>query len=213
MSLRATGSTSHGGNVRRTRGMLMLVVAPWCAASAAVAQEKPDTRLSEAQMALDEANTLWDAGRYDESIARGEQSLALREAVLGSAHPDVATSLDMLGSHLLLRGDAVRAETHLQRALAIREAALDANPAELARTLDTLGRLYAEQAMYGRAEPLYARALAIREAALGKDHPRVAETLDNLGNLYTAQRLYVRAEPLYLRALAIQEAALGKDHP
>ncbi|HYI00692.1 CHAT domain-containing tetratricopeptide repeat protein [Hyalangium sp.] len=193
------------------RGMMMAVVL-CCAAGAAVAEERPDARLQEAQSAFDEANTLWDAGQYADAISRGEQALTLREAVLGGTHPDVATCLDMLGLHRLLQGDAAQAEPLLQRALAIRESALGNHHPDIARTLNTLANLYADQALYGQAEPLYARALLIREAVFGKNHSSVAETLNNLANLYRAQRLYARAEPLYERALAIREAALGKDH-
>jgi CHAT domain-containing protein/Tfp pilus assembly protein PilF len=197
--------------MKRIHGIVVVVLC--CAAGVAASEERPDARLQEAQRAFDEANQRWDEGQYADAIVRGEQALALREAVLGGTHPDVATSLDMLGRHRLLQGDAVRAEALLQRALAIREAALDKNHPEIARTLNTLARLYADQGLYSRAEPLYARALAIREAAFGQKHPLVAEVLNNLANLYVAQRLYARAEPLYARALAIREAVLGKGHP
>jgi CHAT domain-containing protein/lipopolysaccharide biosynthesis regulator YciM len=198
--------------MRQVRGWLMVVVL-CCAAGVAEGMAQPDVRLREARTAFDEANTLWDAGRYAEAIARGEQALALREAVLGGTHPDVAECLDQLGLHFLLQGNPVRAEPLLQRALAIREAALGESHPEVARTLNTLGKLYADQALYGRAEPLHARALAIREASLGENHPLVAESLNQLANLYTAQRLYARAEPLFLRALSLREATLGEDHP
>ncbi|HLK99478.1 MAG TPA: tetratricopeptide repeat protein [Myxococcaceae bacterium] len=180
-----------------------------CVVGAAVAQAQPDARLQEERTAFDEAKTLWDAGQYADAITRGERALALREAVLGGTHPEVAASLDWLGLHHLLRGDLVQAEPLLQRAVAIREAALGKDHPELAGTLTTLGNLYAAQALYGRAEPLYAQALALREAAFGKDHLSVAEPLHHLAKLYSDQRLYARAEPLFLRALAIREAALG----
>jgi tetratricopeptide (TPR) repeat protein len=86
-----------------------------------------ERRLQEAQMAFDEANTFWDAGKYADAIARGEHALALREAMLGSTHPDVARCLDMLGFHHLRRGDSAQAEPLLQRALAIVKAALGRN--------------------------------------------------------------------------------------
>lgn len=147
----------------------------------------PDARLREAQAALVEAHTSWEAGRYAEAIARGEQALALREAVLGGSHPDVATCLRWLGAHHLLQGNPVRAEPLLQRALALREAALGPHHPEVAQTLNTLARLYSPQGLYGRAEPLAARALAIREAAFGKHHALVAESLHELASLYSVQ--------------------------
>ena len=199
--------------MRRVRGLMLAVVVLCCAAGAAVAEEKPDARPREAQTAFDEANTLWDAGRYADAIARGEQALALREAVLGGTHPDVARSLDLLGLHHLRQGNLVRAEPLLQRALAIQEAALGKSHPEVAQTLTHLANLYPAQGLYARAESLHARALAIREAAFGENHPLVAESLNSLASLYRLQGLYARAEPLLQRALAIREAALGKSHP
>ncbi len=193
------------------RGMMVVVL--WCVAGAAVAEEEPDARLREARTASGEADTLWDEGQYADAIARGEQALALREAVLGGTHPDVARSLDWLGAHHLLRGNPVRAEPLLQRALAIQEAVLGQNHPDIAQTLTHLARLSAEQGLYGRAEPLHARALAIREAAFGQNHLLVAESLNHLASLYLLQASPARAGPLLQRALAIREAALGKNHP
>jgi CHAT domain-containing protein/Tfp pilus assembly protein PilF len=198
--------------MQRVHGMMMLVVL-CCAAGVAVAEEGPDARLQEARTAFDEAKELWDAGRYAEAIARGEQSLALREAVLGGTHPDVARSLDQLGLHHLRRGNPVRAESLFSRALAIQEATLGPNHPEVAQTLTHLANLYPAQGLHARAEPLHARALAIREAALGEHHPLVAESLNHLAHVYTEQGGPARAEPLLLRALAIREAALGENHP
>jgi CHAT domain-containing protein/Tfp pilus assembly protein PilF len=190
----------------------MLVVL-WCVAGAAVAQEKADARLREAQAAVDEAHTLWDKGQYAEALARGEQSLALREAVLGGTHPDVARSLVWLGAHHLRQGNPVRAEPLLQRALALQEAALGQGHPDVAQTLTHLATLYEPQGFSARAESLHARALAIREAALGAHHPLVAESLNHLAQLLLLQVSPARAEPLLVRALAIREAALGPNHP
>ncbi|RKH66786.1 CHAT domain-containing protein [Corallococcus llansteffanensis] len=189
-----------------------MVVLACCAPGVAAGEGPPDARLQEAQTASDEANTSWDAGRYAEAIARGERALALREAVLGSAHPEVASSLDMLGHHLLLQGNPVRAEPLLQRALVIQEAALGKDHPEVAQSLTLLANLYSDQQLYERAEPLLQRALAIREAAFGKNHLLVAASLNSLAKLYLHQLAYARAEPLFLRALAIREAALGQNH-
>jgi CHAT domain-containing protein/Tfp pilus assembly protein PilF len=201
-----------GGNMQGIRGMLRMFVVLCCAAGVAAAEEMPDARLQEARTAFDAANTLWDKGQYADAIAKGEQALALREAVLGGTHPDVARSLDALGFHFLLQGQHTRAEPLLQRALAIQEAAHVQNAPDLARTLIHLARLYLAQAMFDRAEPLFLRALALRETALGKHHPLVAEPLNHLARLHLEQGFPARAEPLLQRALAIREAALGKDH-
>ncbi len=184
-----------------------------CAAGGGSGEEKPDGRLVEAQAAFDEAMKLKDEGGYSKALARAEHALALREAVLGGTHPDVASCLSLVGELHLEQGQPAPAEPLLQRALAIRETALGNTHPDVAKTLNSLAHLYADQGLYGRAEPLHQRALAIRESALGTTHPDVAKTLNNLANLYADQGMYSRAEPLHQRALAIREAALGNTHP
>jgi CHAT domain-containing protein/Tfp pilus assembly protein PilF len=198
--------------MQRILGWIAVVVL-CCAARASARDNPPDARLQEAQTAFNEASSLWEAGRYADAVARGEHALALREAVLGDSHPDVATSLETLGHHHLLRGNLVRAEPLLQRALAIREAAVGNNSPEVAQTLTHLASLYRAQESLDRAEPLLERALAIREAAFGQDHPLVAEALNHLGRIYLSRGGRTRAEPLLERALAIREAALGNNSP
>jgi CHAT domain-containing protein/Tfp pilus assembly protein PilF len=189
------------------------VVALCCAASAVAAEKVPDARLQEAQTAFEEAKRLDEAGRYAEAVARAEQALSLREAVLGGRHPEVADCLDLLGSVYRSQGEFERAEQLIRRGLTIREAALDPNHPDVAQSLKNLANVYQSQGLYDRAEPLYQRALEIRTATQGKNHPSVAGLLNNLAVLYDRQGLYRRAEPLYQRALEIREAAFGKDHP
>ncbi|WP_164002397.1 CHAT domain-containing tetratricopeptide repeat protein [Pyxidicoccus caerfyrddinensis] len=189
-------------------------VAVLCWAAGSVAgDEQVDARLQQARTAYAEAAKLRDAGRYAEALAQGEQALALREAVLGSTHPDVASCQDLLGTLHELRADYARAEPLLQRARELREMTLGENHPAFAASLNNLGNLFTDQGLYGRAEPLYQRALAIREVALGKNHPDVADSLNSLARLYARQGLYGRAEPLYRRALTLRKAVLGKDHP
>jgi CHAT domain-containing protein len=199
--------------MRQVRGWVVVMGVVCWAAGTARGDTPPTVRLREAQAASDAASAAWDAGRYAEAMAKGEQALALREAALGDTHPEVAQSLDWLGAHYLLQGNPVRAEPLLQRALALREAALGKEHPEVAQTLSTLARVYADQWLSTRAEPLHERALAIREAAFGKDHPLVADSLNALANLHAAELRDARAEPLYQRALAIREAVLGANHP
>ncbi|QRO02610.1 CHAT domain-containing protein [Archangium violaceum] len=191
----------------------MTVVILCCWVGTAVAEEPADARLQEAQTAFDEAKQLHNAGKFVDATSRAEHALALREAVLGGAHPEVARSLQLLGAIYLARGQFARVEPLLQRGLEIREAALGKDHLDVADSLNGLGKFYSDRGSYERAELLLQRALKIREAALGENHRDVAMTINNLANLYSAQGLYARAEPLYQRTLAIYEAVLGTQHP
>ncbi|MFY0566887.1 tetratricopeptide repeat protein [Archangium lansingense] len=191
----------------------MWVVLLCCAAGGAAGEEKPDARLVESQAAFDEAKKLRLAGSYSEALARAGHALALKEAALGSTHPDVASCLSLVGELHRQQGDLAHAEPLLQRALALQEAALGTSHLDVAISLQRLANLYGEQGSYGRAEPLHLRALALLEAALGSNHLDVAKELNNLAILYGEQGLYGRAESLLQRSLAIKEATLGHNHP
>jgi CHAT domain-containing protein len=198
--------------MRQVLGWAVLAVL-CCATGAAAEEARADTRLDEAQSALEAGAKLKDAGQYTQAVPLVERALALREAVLGATHPGVASCLNALGDLHWWQGKYARAEPLLQHSLDIREAALGRGHPDVASSLNSLANLYTDLGFYPRAAPLYERALAIREAALGRGHPDVASSLSNLARLYQFQGLYRRAEPLYQRALAIREAALGKGHP
>jgi len=197
--------------MRRVFGWLLVVLC--CAAGGAAGEARPEARLVEAQAAFDEATKLRDAGGYSEALARAEHALALREAVLGGSHPDVASCLSLVGDLHRRKGNLAQAEPLIQRALAIQEAALGPNHPSVAQSLNNLAVLYMYQGLFGRASPLLQRTLAIQEAALGPHHVTLGETLTYLARSDVEQGLYDRAEPLFQRALAIREAALGKSHP
>jgi tetratricopeptide (TPR) repeat protein len=150
---------------------------------------------------------------YAEAETFYQQSLRLREQVLGSDHPDVAYPLIGLADLYREQSKDAEAEPLYQRALCIREQALGPDHPDVARPLIGLGNLYYFQGKDAKAEPLYQRALRIREQALGPDHPDVAYPLNNLANLYRLQDQYAEAELLYQRALHIWEQTLRPDHP
>jgi CHAT domain-containing protein/Tfp pilus assembly protein PilF len=190
-----------------------MVVILCCLAGLAAVIARPDARLLEARAVFDEATHLEESGRYAEAIPGSEHALALREAVLGGAHPEVAISLDQLGNLLVRTGDTERAGPYLQRALAIQEASLGKNHPSVAQTLTHLAILHDARGNAEQAEPLFARALSILEATRDASSIEVARALDNLAVFYIDQRRYALAEPLQQRALPILEAALGPNHP
>ena len=154
-----------------------------------------------------------DAGQYTKAQTSLERALEIREETLGSAHLDLAQSLNNLALLYDAQGQYVQAEPLYQRALHIAEKALGPAHPNVATSLNNLAELYRAQGQYTQAEPLYQRALDIKVKALGPAHPSLATNLNNLAVLYQTQGQYTQAEPLYQRALAIDEKALGAEHP
>ena len=126
----------------------------------------------------EDADLLVSVGRLLENLARSEEAkplyrraLAIREAVHGPDHPEVAGTLNNLAGLLEGQGKYDEAEPLFRRALAIREAVLGPDHPEVARKLNNLAVLLQNQGKYDEAEPLFRRALAIKEALHGPDYP------------------------------------------
>ena len=158
-------------------------------------------------------NTFAALGLYGEAAVRLEQALAMRRALLGEDHPDVARNLDDLAWVYQSLGRFEETESLLVRALAIREAALGPDHLDVAQSLQSLAvfRAYVQSDL-DAAEVLYRRSLAIREHALGPDDLDVADTIGHLGTLARKRGDLEQAEALLSRAVAINQKLLGPDH-
>ncbi len=169
--------------------------------------------LIEAQRLNQEVMKLHREGKYNQAIPLAKRALLIREKLLGSEHPDVATSLNSLAQLYQAQGNYSKAEPMLKRSLAIREKVLGSEHPYVAASITNLAAIYRLQGSYSKAEPMLKRSLAIFEKVLGSEHPNVATTLTYLASLYESQGNYTSAEPLYLRSLAIYEKVLGSEHP
>ncbi|MDP6636522.1 MAG: tetratricopeptide repeat protein [Phycisphaerae bacterium] len=141
------------------------------------------------------------------------RSLAIKEALLGPNHQEVAAALNNLATLLDDTGRYSQAEPLYRRSLTIREKVFGQRHPEVARALNNLAGLFRVTNRHSQAEPLYLRALKIDEASFGPNHPEVATNLNNLAMLLADTNRHSQAEPLYRRALDICEASFGPNHP
>jgi tetratricopeptide (TPR) repeat protein len=180
------------------------------ATTADVAQVEALQRATELNQQADE---LYQAGRYQEAIPLAEEVLAIRREQLGERHPDVAASLNNLAVLYHLQGRYGEAETRFLEALDISREQLGERHPAVASNLNNLAELYRAQGRYGEAETRFLEALDILQEQLGERHPDVATSLNNLAVLYHAQGRYGEAETCYLQALDIRQEQLGERHP
>ena len=168
--------------------------------------------LAEAERLNQQADELYQQGKYNEAIPLAEQSLAIRKKILGDNHLDTAISLNSLALVYYFQGRYAEAEPLYKEALAIRKKILGDKHPDTATSLNNLALLYKSQGRYIEAEPLYQEAVAISKKQLGDNHPLTATNLNNLAALYDSQGRYAEAEPLYKEALAIRKKQLGDNH-
>jgi tetratricopeptide (TPR) repeat protein/predicted Ser/Thr protein kinase len=154
-----------------------------------------------------------ERGRFAEAIDYQQRALAIKEAVLGPEHPEVASAHINLGHALAGKRDNVLAREHFERAVVIKQAVLGPEHPDVATAIHNIGVSLMIEGHYVDALDRFDRALLLREAALGPEHPHVAHTLGNIGFARNAAGETEGAARALRRALTILEVAYGTGHP
>ena len=103
-------------------------------------------------------------GRHEEAARHYTGALAIKVAVLGADHPNVATTLAGLGFTLLQLRRPADALGHLERARRLLSASTDASTLVMARALLGIGHAQLQLARPGPAELRMREALALAES-------------------------------------------------
>jgi tetratricopeptide (TPR) repeat protein len=177
-------------------------------------------RRSEAGLSLAESldavgDARRSAGRLDDAEAPLLEALSLRQAILGSNHPDVAESLNNLG---LLRTDQGRLEEGqdlLRRATAIWQAHSSTEPGDdlVALGMTNQGLNLLKQRRLAEAAHHFKEALRRRRQVLPANSPRIATSLHLLGALRDQEGHKEEAAALMTEAHEIRLSVLGASHP
>jgi tetratricopeptide (TPR) repeat protein len=136
-------------------------------------------------------------------------------------HPDLATSLNNLGSLLHARGEYGKALDYLQQALQMRQQLYpkgrypQGHP-DLAASLNNLGELLKEQGEYGQALDYCRQALQMRQQLYPtghypQGHPDLAGSLNSLGTLLQHQGDYGQALGYLQQALKMYQQLYPKE--
>jgi tetratricopeptide (TPR) repeat protein len=121
---------------------------------------------------------LLDAARVTQ-----QRALAIKEAVYGPEHPEVARTLTNLGSVQQQLGEFEAARVTQQRALAIQEAVYGPEHPDVSITLTNLGIVQQQLGKLDAAREDVERALAIFEQFLGLNHPTTRQARAHLASL------------------------------
>ncbi|HNG94776.1 MAG TPA: CHAT domain-containing protein, partial [Acidobacteriota bacterium] len=173
----------------------------------ATAQDRSEL---EVKSRLQKAQTLRQAGKLDDGLSLATQALETSEKILGTEHPLVSDSLQILGALYKSKGDAATAESNYRRALTLLEKRLGPEHSDVATTLNSLALVFYERGEYAKAGPLFERALAIREKI--SEPSSLRTSLTNLASNSYFQEKYAQAERLFIRAVAIGEQTLGSEN-
>jgi tetratricopeptide (TPR) repeat protein len=158
------------------------------------------------------AATLSKLGRFEDGLEHDRQTLAIRLAELGPAHPEVADAKLAIAASLQFLGRFGEAGVLAQQALSINERALGADHPELAEAHLKLGALLFDGGDYAKALVHYERALALTEKHMDPGNLFVGRVLDGMGATLAQLGRLEEGLQRSLRALAIRQRALGEHH-
>ncbi|MDR2712895.1 MAG: tetratricopeptide repeat protein [Clostridiales bacterium] len=152
-------------------------------------------------------------GQYQKALKWYKMALAIKEDVLGTEHPDTATTYGNIAGVYGNLGEYAKALEKYRKALAIYEKVLGMEHSDTAATYNNIASVYSNQGKYVKALEWHLKGLVIYEKVLGTEHPNTAVTYNSIAIVYHNQGKYDKALEWCQKALAIIEKVLGTEHP
>lgn len=152
-------------------------------------------------------------GLYEDARPLLTRALEMRQAALGSDHPEVAESLAEL-AWLELRTDGYARADSLQRlAVEMWERLEGESSEEYASALVALGGIALEEGRLQEADTILNGALALQNELFEGDHVDIAETLHSIGAVHFYLRDYEPAEEYFRESLEMRRRLHDPMHP
>jgi CHAT domain-containing protein len=190
---------------------ILTVCSMWVAWGSEVAWSQSDAE-KRLRLANDRMLALFfDAGKHEEALRLGEETMRTAEQQLGVDHPATGTVVGNLAVMYDAAGRDAQAEHLYQRVLAISEknwgmvaptGTPPSHPA-IADALNHLATFYLKRGEYTKAKPLLQRSLAIMQRGWGDSHILTAQVLYNLVNVYRAEGHLQEASDMAIAAEAL----------
>lgn len=152
-------------------------------------------------------------GRYNEARVLYEEALEIQIDHFGESHPEVANTLQLMGSWYPVTGLDEALELQ-KEALNIREETLGDDHLKVASSWMSVGKAKRSSAQPVEALQAFQNAKEIRMQHLGAAHPEVAEAMIFMGDVHRLYDLdHDHAEKLYREALVILQDSYDDYHP
>jgi non-specific serine/threonine protein kinase/serine/threonine-protein kinase len=159
------------------------------------------------------ANAYIGLGLLEQASPLVEQSLQLRQQVLGPNARETLQSINLKGRLLMDGGHLGPAESILREAVDVDRRVLGPDDKETLTSTGNLGGVLLMQGRYAEAEPYVRQALEGRRRILGASDPLTLGAMNNLAVLLEVQGKLPESERLYREALAVSRSIDGPDHP
>ena len=119
-------------------------------------------------------------GNYEKALEYYGNALELLERVLGSDHPDTATTYNNMAGVYQAQGDYEKALEYYDKALDVIGRVLGSDHPYTAATYNNMAEVYCAQGEYEKSLDLYKKALIVYKAKLGANHPYTQSTQESV---------------------------------
>src|SRR6266852_1614294 len=150
-------------------------------------------------------------GLYPRAQALQQQSMEIRQRVLGPEHPDTLTSMNDLATDLDDSGHYAEAEKLEREALGISRRVLGPEHPGTLRLMNNLATDLDDSD--AEAEKLFRETLDIKRRVLGPEHPDTLLAMSNLAYVLADKGRYAEAEKLHRETVDLRRRVLGPEHP
>ncbi|WP_233278124.1 serine/threonine-protein kinase [Myxococcus stipitatus] len=163
---------------------------------------------------MNELGQIYSArGLYEKALKVQQEALDLRERVLGSDNPALATSYNRIASASLAIGQRAVASRALSRAQALLDASSAPETSPMGTTMLNLGRISRIEGRTEEARRQYERAQQVSERTRGPNHISVVNVLSEKAILAHEQGQDGEALALVSEAVKRIENGQGPDTP
>jgi serine/threonine protein kinase len=167
----------------------------------------------QAQMMHVMGDVYTNLGLYPRAQTLQQQSMEIRQRVLGPEHPDTLQSMHSLAIDLYAEGHKAEAEKLDRETLDIRRRVLGPEDPDTLRSMSALALDLEAEGHYAEAEKMYREILELRRRVLGPEHPDTLNSMNGLAIDLDHEGHYAEAEKLDRETLDIRRRVLGPEHP
>lgn len=183
-------------------------------AKAEVLLKGRETHREFASVLIVKADLLREAQRLKEAEVAAVRAREIQESLGSEEMPELAVTLNGLGSILHDQQRYQDAVKQYMRALMINMKTVGSNHPETAATYNNLGNVYQDANDDASAERYYRKTLEIQKTIYANDNPDVAATYNNIATILVRQGRHEEGKELLTKAIdVVQKAGLPPGSP
>ncbi|OJW71487.1 MAG: hypothetical protein BGO68_03790 [Candidatus Amoebophilus sp. 36-38] len=153
------------------------------------------------------------ACNYEKALSYHQEALAMRQALYSDNHPDIASSLNDLGSVCSALGKYEESLKYYQQAFAMQRVFYPDNHPNIASSLNDIGIVYSSLGQPQEALKYLSQAFEMRQALYKGNHIDIASSLNNLGIVYEALGKYEESLKYHQQAFEMRQTLYTGNHP